>query len=85
MSTLSEATRKPLGTLLPLIEVKRQAVIHALAHENHLLGAPLIGHWENHSLSNGEGIQISETQDGRVGLVAVFQPSPQGNARTVST
>jgi DNA-binding NtrC family response regulator len=45
MTTLLEATRKPLGPILPLIEVKRQAVIDALdhCHGNHLLAARLLG------------------------------------------
>jgi transcriptional regulator of acetoin/glycerol metabolism len=44
MTTLLATTRKPLG-ILPLVEVKRRAVVDALEqyHGDHLLAARLLG------------------------------------------
>ena len=54
MTTLLETTRKSLG-ILPLVEVKRRAVVDALeqCHGDHLLAARLLGIGRNDSLSNG--------------------------------
>ena len=70
MTTFLRTTRKPLGIVLPLDEVKRRVICDARQVRRELppRGA-FIGHRGNNSLSDGEAVQLSATKGARNAIV----------------
>jgi hypothetical protein len=83
MTTFLRTTRKPLGIVLPLDEVKRRVICDARQVRRELppRGA-FIGHRGNNSLSDGEAVQLSATKGARNALV---QHVPVGTLRRFSS
>jgi DNA-binding NtrC family response regulator len=87
MSAFSKTIQMQSRIILPLAQVKRRAVIDALAlcGGNRLLAARLLGIGRTTIYRIVRAHKSQPPKEQRAGVVAVCQPSPQGSAPTVAT